>query len=214
MIISRSANLFNSRGFAGASMSDVMSATGLEKGGIYNHFASKDELALAAFDHIIAVHTERVGKIIDGGTTCEEKLIKLVEGFQLVVTDPTFKGGCPLLNCAVESDDTHPALRARVQIAIKKILKAIETIVQRGIDLKEFDNNVEPLVVAQFLFASLEGGILLAKLYDEPHRLDVIANQLTAYVRSLRQTGGQLFEQSRQHSNGQAIRHLGGNVES
>ena len=52
-IVAAAAPLFNQRGYAASSMSDVMAATGLEKGGIYRHFESKDELALAAFDHTL-----------------------------------------------------------------------------------------------------------------------------------------------------------------
>ena len=47
-IIETAAPLFNQRGFTGASMADLMEATGLEKGGIYRHCGSKDELAVAA----------------------------------------------------------------------------------------------------------------------------------------------------------------------
>src|SRR5277367_1901301 len=50
-IIHKAAQVFNRRGFAGASISDLMEATGLEKGGIYRHFESKQELAEAAFDY-------------------------------------------------------------------------------------------------------------------------------------------------------------------
>ena len=50
-IIAKAAPLFNQQGYAGASMADIMAATGLQKGGLYNHFASKDELAVAAFAH-------------------------------------------------------------------------------------------------------------------------------------------------------------------
>lgn len=49
-IIKQAAQLFNQYGYAGSSMSDIMRATRLQKGGIYNHFQSKQELALAAFD--------------------------------------------------------------------------------------------------------------------------------------------------------------------
>ena len=50
-IVRQAAELFNQKGYAGSSIADVMQATGLKKGGIYNHFKSKDELALAAFDY-------------------------------------------------------------------------------------------------------------------------------------------------------------------
>jgi AcrR family transcriptional regulator len=45
-ILHQAAELFNQQGYAGSSISDIMRVTGLQKGGIYNHFSSKDELAL------------------------------------------------------------------------------------------------------------------------------------------------------------------------
>ena len=48
-IIEKAAPLFNQRGFEGCSMADIMEATGLEKGGVYRHFSSKEELAAAVF---------------------------------------------------------------------------------------------------------------------------------------------------------------------
>jgi TetR/AcrR family transcriptional repressor of nem operon len=44
-IIRRAAPLFNQKGYEGTALSDLMQATGLEKGGIYRHFDSKQELA-------------------------------------------------------------------------------------------------------------------------------------------------------------------------
>ena len=50
-IIRKAAPIFNQKGYDGAAPSDLMRATGLEKGGIYRHFASKQELVGEAFDH-------------------------------------------------------------------------------------------------------------------------------------------------------------------
>src|SRR6202044_1542725 len=50
-IIRKAAPIFNQRGFDGATLSDLMKATGLEKGGIYRHFDSKEMLAAEAFDY-------------------------------------------------------------------------------------------------------------------------------------------------------------------
>src|SRR5215469_8373534 len=44
-IIRKAAPIFNQKGYDGAALSDLMRATGLEKGGIYRHFESKQELA-------------------------------------------------------------------------------------------------------------------------------------------------------------------------
>src|ERR1700753_1685032 len=50
-IVEKAAPLFNQKGFEGTSLSDLMRVTGLQKGGIYRHFSSKEELAGEAFDY-------------------------------------------------------------------------------------------------------------------------------------------------------------------
>src|SRR6266436_2118879 len=50
-IVRKAAHLFNQKGYAGTSLSDLMDATGLQKGGIYRHFSGKEELATEAFDY-------------------------------------------------------------------------------------------------------------------------------------------------------------------
>jgi len=56
-IVELAAPVFNQRGYVGASMRDLVDATGLEKGGIYNHFGSKEQLALEAYDHAMSIIT-------------------------------------------------------------------------------------------------------------------------------------------------------------
>src|ERR1700689_4577207 len=50
-IVAAAAPIFNQHGYEGSSLADLMAATGLKKGGIYRHFASKEELAAEAFDY-------------------------------------------------------------------------------------------------------------------------------------------------------------------
>ena len=57
-IVELAAPVFNQRGYVGASMRDLVDATGLEKGGIYNHFGSKEQLALEAYDHAMTIVTD------------------------------------------------------------------------------------------------------------------------------------------------------------
>lgn len=50
-IVEKAAALLNQYGFSGFSMSELMKATGLEKGGIYRHFDSIEQLASEAFEY-------------------------------------------------------------------------------------------------------------------------------------------------------------------
>ncbi|MGN6478181.1 MAG: TetR/AcrR family transcriptional regulator, partial [Flavipsychrobacter sp.] len=53
-IVEQVAPIFNVKGYAGTSLSDMTSATGLTKGSIYGNFSGKDDVALAAFDYNLA----------------------------------------------------------------------------------------------------------------------------------------------------------------
>src|SRR3984957_15247277 len=59
-IIRKAAPIFNQKGYEGATVSDLMRATGLEKGGIYRHFGSKQELAGDAFDYAWKIEMDRL----------------------------------------------------------------------------------------------------------------------------------------------------------
>ncbi|NEQ97280.1 MAG: TetR/AcrR family transcriptional regulator [Cyanothece sp. SIO2G6] len=168
-IIQQSAALFNQKGFAGLSMSDIMQATGLKKGGIYNHFSSKDELVLAAFDHVISVLGQRYLQAIqsrqDEGAIAQ--LNGILDVFEQNMQDEMFKGGCPLLNTATESDDTHPALRERTQQAIGRWHQSICQVVRQGVKQGELQPDADPDAVATVLIAVLEGAVMMTKLYDD-----------------------------------------------
>jgi len=65
VIIRKAPPIFNQKGYEGAALSDLMQATGLEKGGIYRHFESKQQLATEAFDYAwnLAIKAELVPKV-------------------------------------------------------------------------------------------------------------------------------------------------------
>ena len=103
-IIRKAAPIFNQKGYDGAALSDLMRATGLEKGGIYRHFESKEELAGDAFDHAwkIAMDTRFQGTEAIPNTV--DRLKQIVRNFRDRRTG-LVPGGCPLLNTAIDCDD-------------------------------------------------------------------------------------------------------------
>src|SRR5206468_3781985 len=95
-------------------------------------------------------------------------------------------GGCPILNAAVDADDTHPALRARVRDAMD-LLRAgtFERIIARGIERGELRADVDASALATTFVAALEGGLMMSQLYGEPRYLDDAVAHLADVVRSL-----------------------------
>jgi TetR/AcrR family transcriptional regulator, transcriptional repressor for nem operon len=186
-IIQQAADVFNQQGYQGASMSDIMAATHLKKGGIYNHFQSKDELALAAFDYGVDRVQQRYAAALRGKRHALERLQAIVETFCATAESPPIKGGCPLLNTAIESDDTHPALRNRAQQAMTQWQTMITKVIRGGIQRRELNIGVEPETVATILISNLEGALMISQLYGDLIYLERTKTHLLQYIHTLSQ---------------------------
>ncbi|HEX6369676.1 MAG TPA: TetR/AcrR family transcriptional regulator [Longimicrobium sp.] len=181
-IIRQAAALFNQQGFAGASMSDIMLATGLQKGGIYRHFESKEALALEAFDYAIAQMGGRIGATLAGRENAIDRLHGVIDVFARLHDDPPVPGGCPMLNTAIESDDGNPALRARARAAMDGLRTLIRQTVRKGIPRNEVRADVDGDELATLMISTLEGGVALSRLYGDGVHLQRAANAMRRYL--------------------------------
>ena len=184
-IVERAAPVFNTRGYFGSSMGDLVRETGLEKGGIYNHFGSKEELALAAFDYSTGVMRERFDAALEGRTGAMEKLLAVVGVLGGIVEEPPVRGGCPVLNTAVEADDAHPALKERARGVATDWLRLVGSIVKEGVRLGELEDGVDPREVASVVVATLEGAVMLSRLHEDPAHMERAVRHLDFYLHSL-----------------------------
>lgn len=166
-IIRRAAELFNQHGFAGSSMSDVMAATGLQKGGIYRHFDSKEQLAVEAFDYAVGLMGRRFAEALEGKTHAVDRLSAVIAVFEALPTDPPVPGGCPMMNASIENDDGNPALRERARAAMDGLRALIVRIAGRGLERGELRAEVDPDALATVMISVLEGAVMMSKLYDD-----------------------------------------------
>ena len=183
-IIRQSAALFNLKGYAGSSMSDIMQATGLKKGGIYNHFASKEELALAAFDYAVSLLTQRVWSVVKTKRNAIERLLALVSSYLSYINDPPIVGGCPILNTAIETDDLDSPLRDRALQAINSWRDLIIRIIEKGIKKGEIRSTVEPDTVATIIICNIEGAMMMSKLAKNPIHMRRAIAHLQDYIKT------------------------------
>lgn len=167
-----------------ASIADLMRVTGLQKGGIYNHLKSKDELAIAAFDYAIAAIKQHYRDALLGKKHTIERLQAIIAVFSSFVDYPLINGGCPLLNTAIESDDTHPQLRQRAQQAMNSWQELMSQIIAKGIEKGEIRFTIDPDQVTTIIIATLEGAMMLSKLYSDSIYMQRAVNHLNIYFQS------------------------------
>src|SRR5579859_8117195 len=185
-ILASSAQLFNRQGYFGASLADIMRETGLEKGGIYNHFSSKEQLALESFDYAYGLVQQRVREALAGKQNAIERLLSIVSVFQSEAEDPPVVGGCPILNKAIEADDANEVLRDRARSAMDDWRATIHRIVNKGIERKQIRPGIDADEVASILIATLEGAIMLSSLYKGPIHMERAAAHVARYIETIR----------------------------
>jgi TetR/AcrR family transcriptional regulator, transcriptional repressor for nem operon len=185
-ILQKAVELFNKKGYSGVSISDIMRATGLQKGGIYNHFQSKEELALNALDLAFNLVNQRFLNVLKGKTYAIERLEAIVSVYlSFVIDEPLIPGGCPILNTAIESDDTNSALLLRTQEAMDSWRQLICQIIEKGIAGGEISQTVEADLVATIIISNLEGALMMSQLYKKRIHMERVSEHLNRYLKSL-----------------------------
>jgi len=173
-IIETTAPIFNIKGYAGTSMSDLTEATGLTKGSIYGNFENKEEVALAVFDHNHAKVQKVIQQHMAKATTHYDKLMVYARVYDQFTRSSFPQGGCPILNTAIEADDTHGLLKDRAAKAVTQWKKSIQELTQAGINSGEFKPDTDTLQLALSMIALIEGGIMIAKVTSSQSSLDRI----------------------------------------
>lgn len=159
-IVELTAELFNKKGALGTSVSDLEKATGMTRGSIYGNFPNKDAVALAVFDY----NLERKLRLLSEGAgsrkSFKDKLLA-----HILLHHPSAKtqftsGGCPLQNTVIESDDTNELLRNKAGAGLMLWTKDLVSIIEKGIEAKEFKADTDGLTVALQIISLIEGASL------------------------------------------------------
>jgi len=180
-IIRKAAPLFNQWGYDGAALSDLMKATGLEKGGIYRHFHSKEQLAAEAFDYAWKLALDSRFEGTEETSNAVDRLKLLVRNFRdrrarLV------SGGCPLLNTAIDSDDGNSQLRGKARQALNSWLARLQSIIEAGQRSGEVRRDVHSAELASLVVSTLEGSLMVSRLQRKDDPLDLACRHLEEYL--------------------------------
>jgi len=174
-IINKAAELFNLHGYNGCSMNDIMEATQLKKGGIYNYFKSKDEIAIEAFNYSYKKIIDRFRSRLDKEVKAVDKLKSIIDVYASFISEPLMKGGCPIFNTAIDATDNHPVLKERAKEGIDSLQRYIEIKIEEGVRLGEFKKDCIPSKIASLMIINLEGAIIMSRVHgNNDHMLQTV----------------------------------------
>lgn len=184
-ILEKSGALFNTQGYKATSLSEITDATGLTKGAIYRHFKSKEDLEKKALYYLSSRLYEKLRTAIKAQPTAGKKLHAMFAFFNSYITNPPIDGGCPLMNAAVEADDSHPILRQGALRILNDLQTSIVTVLDNGIKHGQIKPDIDKNYYATVIFASLEGSIMMSKLRGNNDDIRTVISHLDKLVREI-----------------------------
>jgi len=181
-IIEKTASIFNTKGYAATSLSDITEATGLTKGSIYGNFCSKDEVVIEAYKYNVGTLSSAMDAVIQTKENPYLQLLAMVEFYRNEFDRIMLQGGCPMLNAATESDDYLLFLKDTVKKSFISWHQKVKKIIYEGIELGIFKEGIEVRRYASTFMTLVEGGILLSRTLDEHEHLSIALDRVLKII--------------------------------
>ena len=151
-------------GFQGMRVDAVLEKTSLTKGAFYHHFSSKQALGIAVVDELIHgkitdIWLDTLNNSSDPINAIQDAFEKSAEcyGMEMLML------GCPLNNLAQEMSPINEEFRVHINDIFHQWHEALVGALKRGIEVGNIIEEIDPLSVATFILACVEGSIGLAK---------------------------------------------------
>jgi len=178
-ILETAVPLYNEKGIAGVNIDDVLEATKLTKGCLYGHFEGKDDLSEQVIDLALKMVSDKIRAEVYKGKTTKAKIFAFLDFYKNPV-ETYISGGCPIFNTAVQVDDTFPFLKEKVAKVFKMGQQELTALLQHGIENGEFSKNLDPVVFAFKLVASVEGGVVMCRVMNTAKPMQGLIKSLKA----------------------------------
>jgi TetR/AcrR family transcriptional regulator, transcriptional repressor for nem operon len=185
-IIEKSLQLFSVKGYFNTSISDILQATGLTKGGLYGHFQSKEDIWYAVYEEAVRIWRGIVFEDVRGIPDPRERIERTIANdLGCYMGSDVFEGGCFFFNSLVELSGQSSAMSRHILrgfVRFSRLLRIwLEEAEQKGL-IKEGLNLKE---IANFIVISLNGAGALYSASRDPLIWKQTINQLRFYINQL-----------------------------
>ena len=186
-IILESLRLFSLKGFLSTSIQDILTAAGTSKGGLYNHFKSKEELFFAVLAEARKIWRDKhlIGlEQIDKPVEKVKKLLQNHRDFYLKDTE-CLPGGCIFVTLLVELDDQLPKLAQEVNMGFVSLKAMINRFLEQGKASGELQEDADTNAVTEMIFSGILGATISYGMEKSPANADRTINAMLDYLSRL-----------------------------
>ena len=160
------------RGFNATSVQDITDAAGAPKGSFYNHFESKEALAVEAVRAYRQRGKKRLAILQDVKLSPLRRLRKYFESMNAAVVEAGFSAGCLLGNFGAELSGQSPLVREQVAEAFDLWSEALAAVIAEAQKDGSVSRGLPPKALAEFVIHAWEGAMVRAKVEQDKAPLE------------------------------------------
>jgi TetR/AcrR family transcriptional regulator, transcriptional repressor for nem operon len=186
-IILESLRLFSLKGFLSTSMQDILTAAGTSKGGLYNHFKSKEDLFFAVLAEARKIWRDKHLIGLDQIDRPVEKVKKLLQNHRDYYLKDTecLPGGCIFVTLLVELDDQLPKLAQEVNRGFVSLKAMINRFLEQGKASGDLQEDADTSAVTEMIFSGILGATISYGMEKSPANTDRTINAMLDYLNRL-----------------------------
>lgn len=189
-LIQESLRLFSSKGFSNTSISEILKAAASSKGGLYNHFKTKEELFSAVLRESRKIWRDKNLAGLDEIEDSLEKIKKLLENYRdhYLLGSGAMPGGCIFVRVSVESAEfanQWPHLAAEINEGFEGLKSMLRGFLDKAKDLGQLAHETNTEAVADMIFSGMLGASVLYGMDKSSKNLERTIHSLIEYVTKL-----------------------------
>jgi len=168
-ILTEGLRVVHERGFAGASVRDIVQAAGVPQGSFTNHFASKEAFGLEVLDLYYARGSELMRETLRNDALPPlQRLGAYIDATKDRLNRNGMRNGCLYGNFTAEASDHSEILRERLVEIFAEVQASFAYCLRAAVKAGELSPNLDCDEIAAFIVSSLQGANLLAKAQRSP----------------------------------------------
>jgi TetR/AcrR family transcriptional repressor of nem operon len=156
------------KGFNGCSVQDITDAARVPKGSFYNHFGSKEDLAVEALERYWHRVLSSLNALSDTGTAPATRLKRYFRHLDEIARQNKYQTGCLVGNMSVEMSGQSASIRGKLAVLLTAWSRAIESCVREAQADGSMRRDIDCKTIAAFLLNAWEGAVMRAKV-DRSH---------------------------------------------
>lgn len=179
-------NVIREKGYAATNVEDICLAAGVTKGAFFHHFKTKEDMACQAAQFF----SRNADRLFSGAPHHQisdplDRLLGYISFREQIIQGELWEFTCLLGTMVQEVHSSHPAIRASCEEGIWGHASTLVPMIEEAVKTHPPIEPVDPLELALFSQAVLQGGFILSKAQGSPEPALAAVRRLHRYIKFL-----------------------------